>query len=310
LERVCTPLWARDEPVPDDFVTTHEGEIEAILCGYWAYGDVTRFPRLKAVIETGGGLPKPESLDYAHCAANGIRVLSCSTAFGPFVAELGLALALSAARNVAETDRAMHGDASENWSHTELGDAFSLYRRTMGLIGFGGLARALRPLLAPFAPKLLVHDPWLTDDYLKSQGVEPVDVDTLLVKAQIIFVLAAPSAENRAFLDRARLEKIRNDAVFVLLSRSHVVDFEALTELVLDGRFRAGIDVFPEEPLPANHPIRQATRAVLTSHRAGTTDEAIAAIGEVVVDDLDAILSDKIPVRCQPYQPEYIRRRG
>ncbi|MGC4043912.1 MAG: NAD(P)-dependent oxidoreductase [Armatimonas sp.] len=310
LEACCELLWARDEPAPDDFVATHAHQIEAILCGYWAYGDVSRFPKLKAIIETGGNLPAPDKLDYAHCFAQGIRVLSCSTAFGPYVAELGLTLAISAARNIGLTDRAMHSDGSENWSHTELGDSFSLYGKPIGLIGYGGLARSLRQLLAPFQPKLMVHDPWLTDSYLESQGVQPVSVETLLTESRVIFVLAAPSADNKAFLDRERLELIRTDAVFVLLSRAHVVDFDALTRLVGAGWFRAGIDVYPEEPLPADHPIRKADKAVLTSHRAGTTEEAIAAIGEVAVDDLAAILSGRIPMRCQAAQPEYLKRRG
>lgn len=310
LNACCTPLWAQDEPATEEFVNAHAHQIEAILCGFWAYGDVKRFPKLKAIIETGGNLPKPDALDYAHCAAEGIRVLSCSTAFGPYVAELGLTLALSAARNIAQTDRAMHTDGSENWSHTDLGDSFSLYDKPVGFIGYGGLARSLRPLLTPFRPDLMVHDPWLTDSYLETQGVRPVSVETLLMESRVIFVLAAPSVENKAFLDRERLELIRPDSVFVLLSRSHVVDFDALTRLVGAGWFRAGIDVFPEEPLAADHPIRKAEKAVLTSHRAGTTNESIAAIGEVVVDDLAAILSGRIPMRCQAAQPEYIKRRG
>ncbi len=303
-------LWAKDDPAPDDFVSAHAETIEAILCGWWAYGDVKNFPNLKVIIETGGGLPAPDKLDYAHCFSRGIRVLSCSTAFGPYVAEMGLALALSAARNVARTDRAMHEGASENWDHTHLDDAFSLYGKTVGLIGFGGLARALRPLLAPFHPTLLVHDPWMTDSYLVSQGVQPVSVETLLSDSRVIFVLAAPSAENRAFLDKPRLELISPDAVFVLLSRAHVVDFDALTELLLAGKFRAGIDVFPDEPLQKDHKIRQAKSATLTSHRAGTTYEALRAIGEVVTDDIEAILTGRIPMRCQPAQPEYLKRRG
>ena len=152
LSSVAELLWAKDEPAPEEFVAEVAPELDAIVGGFWAYGDVARFPRLRAFLESGGSLPDPGKLDYAYCFARGIRVLSCAPAFGPFVAEMGLGLALGAARRIAQADRAFRA-GGENWSHTDVGDAYSLYGKTVGLIGFGGLARALRPLLAPFSPR-------------------------------------------------------------------------------------------------------------------------------------------------------------
>jgi phosphoglycerate dehydrogenase-like enzyme len=314
LTQICEPLWAQDTPAPDDFITAHAHEIEAILHGWWGYGDVRRFPKLRAIIDTGGTLPTPKSLDYAYCFANGIRVQSCSTAFAPYVSEMALGLALSASRLITETDRDFRRN-SENWNHQQFasqtsGEPFSLYDKPVGFIGFGGLARALKPLLAPFRCPISVYDPWITETYLAQQGVTPVSIETLLETSRVIFVLATPSAENGAFLHRGLLEKIRPSAVFILISRASVVDFDALTELLTQGKFRAGIDVFPEEPFAPDHPIRSLENVVLTSHRAGTTSEAINAIGRVVVNDLEAILTGKIPQETQAAQPEYIRLRG
>jgi phosphoglycerate dehydrogenase-like enzyme len=98
--------------------------------------------------------------------------------------------------------------------------------------------------------------------------------------------------------------------VFLLLSRSHVVDFDALTELLAAGRFRAGIDVFPQEPLPKDHPIRRVKHAVLSSHRAGAIGEGLQNVGHLVADDLEAICSNLVPQRMQLAQPEFIRLRG
>jgi phosphoglycerate dehydrogenase-like enzyme len=88
------------------------------------------------------------------------------------------------------------------------------------------------------------------------------------------------------------------------------VDFDALTELVLEGRFRAAIDVFPEEPLPLDHPIHRAPRAILSSHRAGAHPEALHNIGRLAVRDLEAILRGLPPQEMQVAQPEFIRLRG
>jgi phosphoglycerate dehydrogenase-like enzyme len=240
-------------------------------------------------------------------------VLSCAHAFGPAVAEMGLGLALACARQIAWTDMAFR-TGEPNWSHTkfptEIGDTFTMYGKQVGFIGFGGLARSLQPLLEPFGCPIQVYDPWLTPAYLRTQAVTPVDLDTLLATSRFIFVLAVPGAGNKALLSREKLSLIRRDAVFLLLSRAHVVDFDALTELLAEGRFRAGIDVFPQEPLPKDHPIRKVKHAVLSSHRAGAMHEGLQNIGRLVADDLEAIVAGLAPQRMQVAQPEFIRLRG
>ena len=83
-----------------------------------------------------------------------------------------------------------------------------------------------------------------------------------------------------------------------------MVDFDALTDLVLQGRFKAAIDVFPQEPLAADHPIRRAKGAVLSAHRAGSVQEGLWEIGAMVVDDLEAIVRGLPPQRLQQAQHE------
>ncbi len=306
-------IWGKDEPMPEAEIEKVRGEIVAIICGNWRHGDVNRFPRLRAILEAGGGFPSPKDLDYTACFSRSIHVLSCAPAFAPAVAELGLGLALACTRQIAWTDRAFR-QAEPNWSHTtfatDLGTPFTLYGKQVGFIGFGNLARALKPLIEPFGCPIQAFDPWLTDSYLRGQKVTPVDLDTLLSTSKIIFVLAVPSVSNRGMLNREKLSLIRPDAAFILLSRSHLVDFAALTELVLAGRFQAGIDVYPQEPLPKDHPIRKANYAVLSSHRAGANPEALQNIGRIVADDIEAICSDRVPQAMQQAQPEYIRLRG
>ncbi len=309
LSALCDLLWARDEPMPDAAIDDVCDEVVAIICGRWRYGNVARFPRLRAIIEVGGSHPSPQDLNYAHCFKNSIRVLSCAPAFGPAVAEMGLGLALAAARQIPHTDAGIRA-GSANWSHTEPSDTFTLYEKSVGFIGFGGLARCLQPLLAPFRCPIRAFDPWLTDAYLKSQNVEPASLEQVLGDCRFVFVLAVPSADNRALIDRVQLEKLRRDAVFVLLSRAHVVDFEALTDLLSAGRFRAAIDVYPQEPFPDTHRLCRLPNVVLSSHRAGAIDEALRRIGRLVTRDMEAILKGLPPQELQAAHPEFIRMRG
>jgi phosphoglycerate dehydrogenase-like enzyme len=135
-----------------------------------------------------------------------------------------------------------------------------------------------------------------------------MELAQLLETSQVIFVLAVPSSENRSLLSRELLERIQPGAVLVLISRAHLVDFEALTELVLAGRFKAAIDVFPNEPLAPDHPIRQAPGALLSAHRAGSVKEGLWEIGQMVVDDLEVIIRGLPPRRMQAALPQLVKR--
>jgi phosphoglycerate dehydrogenase-like enzyme len=146
LHSFAEVIWERDEPMPLEEISKHREDVVAIAAGHWRHGDIADFPRLGAFLELGGGFPSPDSIDYDTCFARGIRVLSCAPAFGPAVAEMGLAMALASARQLVETDRDLRVGKA-NWSHTELGDPFLLYDKPVGFIGFGGLARALKPLI-------------------------------------------------------------------------------------------------------------------------------------------------------------------
>ena len=216
-------------------------------------------------------------------------------------------MAIAAARDITGGDRAMRAGTEQYLHHGNIG-TFSLYNQPVGFIGYGGLARALQPLLTPFACDINVYDPWIGRGYLQRQSVTPVDLDTLLSTSRLIFVLAVPSSENRALLSRAKLALIQQDAILVLISRAHVIDFDALTEALLAGQFRAAIDVFPQEPLAPNHPIRTVENAILSAHRAGSVREQMWALGEMVVDDLEAIALGVPPRRMQLAEPELVAR--
>jgi phosphoglycerate dehydrogenase-like enzyme len=308
LREMAEVVWARDDPMPAAEAEAVLPEAVAVVTSGWRYGPeaLGRAPRLRAILDVSGGWPA--SLDYEACFARGIRVLGSAWAFGPQVAEMALGMAIAAAREIAAGDAAMRA-GSEKWLHAGNETTFLLYGKPVGFIGFGGLARSLRPLLAPFGCPIRVYDPWVTPSAIRRQGCEPVPLEELLAASRVIFVLATPTSGNRALLDRERLELIRPDAVVVLISRAHLVDFDALTELLLAGRFKAAIDVFPTEPLPKEHPIRGAPGVVLSAHRAGSVAEGLQEIGRAVMDDLEAILAGLPPSCMQQAQPELIRRR-
>jgi phosphoglycerate dehydrogenase-like enzyme len=307
LRAVARVVWAKDEPMPLDQFRAALPEAEAIVCSSWRYGDdaLDAAPKLRAIVSVSGAFLL--DLDTDKCHERRIRVLSASPAFGPQVAEMALGMALACSREIVIGDRAMR-NGEEKWLHEGNASTFLLYGKPVGFIGYGALARNLRPLLAPFGCPISVYDPWLSPGYLRHLGVEPVGLEDLLEKSKVIFVLAVPTVENRALLTRELLERIQPGAVLALISRAHVVDFDALTDLVVAGRFKAAIDVFPTEPMPLDHPIRRAPNVVLSAHRAGSVPEGLLDIGEMVVDDLEAVLRGLPPQRMLSLQPELATR--
>lgn len=300
-------VWGRDEPMPDDAFRAALPDAFAVVSAGWRYGPVLDLAEnLRAILTVSGGWP-PE-LDYGRCFARGIRVLSAAPAFAGAVAEMALGLALACSRDIVGGDRAMRS-GEERWLSAGEGlGTFPLAGKRVGFVGFGNIGRALRDLIAPFRCELVAHDPWLTDAYLQEERVQPTDLPHLLESSRVIFVLATPTSENRALLSRELLERVPPDSVVVLVSRAHVVDFDALTELVLAGRFRAAIDVFPTEPLDPEHPIRSAPGVVLSPHRAGLVQEALWELGRYVVDDLEALIRGLPPRRMQLAEPELATR--
>lgn len=306
LASLAEIAWGRDEPLPMAEARALLPGAQAAVCCDWPFGDLLAIAeQLRAVLDVSGSFPR--ALDYAQCHTRQIRVLSAAPAFARQVAEMALGMALAASREIVAGDAAMRA-GTESWLHAGNRTTFMLYGQPVGFIGYGNLARALRALLAPFGCPIAVYDPWLGDGYLRSEGLEPCDLATLLARSRVIFVLAVPSSENRALLTADMLALIQPGAVLALMSRAHVADFEALTELVLAGRFKAAIDVFPTEPLPLDHPIRRAAGVVLSAHRAGSVPAGLWEIGQMVVDDLEAILRGLPPRRMQAAEPELAGR--
>jgi phosphoglycerate dehydrogenase-like enzyme len=266
---------------------------------------LARAPKLKAVINIEGNFA--QNVDYPQCFRRGIQLLSIAPVFAQPVAEMALGMALDLARGITRADRLMRA-GQELYGLAGSRDCFVLNRETVGFIGCGNLGRSLIPLLAPFRPRLLIHDPWLPDNLVRELGGEPASLERVLGEPRVIFALAGVTEENRGLLSRARLETIRGDAVFLLMSRAGLVDFEAFLDLVEAGCFRAATDVFPEEPAPADARARRIPGLLLSAHRAGGLPSALAAIGEMVVDDLGLILRGLPPQRLQSARPETVGR--
>lgn len=248
-----------------------------------------------------------DNMDYDHCFAHGIHVLTTGRVFAVPVAEIGLGLALALERNICGADRAFRA-GRELWGGDGNLEARLISGGEVGFVGFGDLGRALHRLLAGFRARIRVFDPWLPPGLLSELGVEPAPLERVLSESNVIFVVASVTSDNSGFLGPEEFAAMRKGASFVLLSRAGVVDFEALMAAVRSGHIRAASDVFPEEPLPRDHPVRSLEGFVLSAHRAGALDAAFKQMGRMVLDDMALMTRGLPPVSCRRAERETVRR--
>ncbi|AZO22788.1 MULTISPECIES: hydroxyacid dehydrogenase [unclassified Mesorhizobium] len=247
------------------------------------------------------------NMPYETLFARGIHVVTTGLVFAEPVAELGLAMALNLARNIVDADLAFR-QGKELWGGDGNQKARLLSGADVGIIGFGDLGRALNRLLSGFRTRTRVYDPWLPPSVLVEHGVEPASLDKVLSESDFVFVVASVTSENQGFLGADAFAKMRKGAAFILLSRAGVVDFAALMAAVKSGHIVAASDVFPEEPLAKDHPVRALPGFLRSAHRAGALDVAFKRMGDMVLEDMDLVDRGLPPMRSKRAERETVSR--
>ncbi len=247
------------------------------------------------------------NVDYDRCFERGIHVLTTSSVFAQPVAEIGLGFALSLLRDIPAADRSFR-EGTEIYGLDGNLDCRLLSECEIGFIGFGDLGHALMRLIRPFNAPARIHDPWLPASHIAAAGAEPADLDTVLSESDVIFVVASVTDTNKGFLGAREFARMRPGASFILLSRAGVVDFDAMMAAARSGHIRIATDVFPKEPLPADHPVRTLPHAILSAHRAGALDSVFTRMGEMVLEDM-ALMDQSLPPRsCKRAERETVSR--
>ncbi|HEX2556106.1 MAG TPA: hydroxyacid dehydrogenase [Microvirga sp.] len=264
-----------------------------------------RLRSLRCVFNVEGNLVG--NMPYETLFERGIHVVTTGAVFAEPVAEMGIALALNLARGIIPADEDFRR-GREVWGRRSNEGARLLGGSDVGIIGFGDLGRALNRLLAGFRPRVRVYDPWLPPSILVEHGTEPASLDAVLSGSDFVFVMAAVTTENRGFLAAPDFARMREGAALILLSRADAVDFDDLMEAVRSRRIVAASDVFPEEPLPLDHPVRSLDGFIRSAHRAGGLPSALRRMGDMVLEDMDLMDRGLPPMRCKRAERETASR--
>ncbi len=201
--------------------------------------------------------------------AAGVEVLDVSDATTAAVVEWVVGAMILGTRRMDEFDRRLKG--GDLWAEPGRRETRLLSESVVGLVGVGRVGRVVAERLTPFGPTLLGYDPYLDPTIAATAGVRLVPLDELLSTSDIISLHLPVTAETRGRIGAAELARLRDGTILVNAGRAALLDREAFLAELRTGRFRAYLDVFDEEPLPLDDPLRTLENVFLTPHIAGDT---------------------------------------
>jgi len=249
---------------------------------------IGKLPKLKLLVTHGR---RNAALDMAALAERGITVCGTGYGFSMATVELAWGLILSLAKGIPMEDRGMR---EGEWG---LGLPSGLADKTLGVLGLGDLGGGVARVGQAIGMNVIAWSQNLTDERCMEMGVRRVDKDTLFRESDVLSVHVVLSDRTRGLVGAPELALMKPTALLINTSRGPIVDETALIEALRSGAIAgAGIDVYDQEPLPADHPLRRLPNTVLTPHIGGRTRENFIARYRDCLEDVKAWLDGK-PVR-------------
>ncbi len=233
-------------------------------------------PKLRWIGRAGAGL---DNIDVATAKARGIEVLNVPGANAVAVAELVLGLLLSLIRHLPAADASVRRG---EWDKSRFMGR-ELRGMTLGIVGLGKIGSAVARRALGFEMICVGHDPLVSDVAARALGVEPLTMDTLLSRADILTLHVPITAETRGMIGAAQIGRMPRGAILVNAARGGLVDEAALLAALETGALSgAALDVFAHEP-PKESLLLSHPRVVMTPHIGAATVEAQEAVGEEIV---------------------------
>ncbi|MDJ0992552.1 MAG: C-terminal binding protein [Dinoroseobacter sp.] len=284
------PVGAEEEAVP----ALRALDPVAILVRERAITDaeLVACPNLKAVVRYGVGV---DNVDLRSASRRRVHVANIPD-YGAEneVSEHALALYLAVQRRIPERDRDVRAG---RWG---IGQAAPIPNRENAILGLVGCGRigleAARKFRALGFNRVLVFDPFLTDEAAKDALVELVDLQTLCSLADVVSLHAPLTAETHHILNADLIALMKPSAIVVNVSRGGLVDEHALSSALIEGRlFGAGVDVFEHEPLVGDNPLLDAPNTILSDHTAWYSERSVAVLQRNAAQEVQRVLSGQPP---------------
>ncbi|MGW6769094.1 hydroxyacid dehydrogenase [Streptomyces sp. NPDC055037] len=278
-------------PVLDDFTTDRAratlADVEILVTG-WGCPPLDQAvldlaPRLRAVAHTAGTI---RGHITEACWERGIEVSSAAAANALPVAEYTVAMILLSGKRALERARDYRG-ARDRDDWLGMDGAVGNYGRTVGILSASLIGRRVIELLRPYDFRLLLHDPYVSDEEAAALGVRPVGLGDLFAHSDTVSVHTPLLPATRGLVSRELLTSMRPDSVLINTARGAVVDQDALTDVLGEKRIRAVLDVTEPETLPPDHPLWTCENALITPHLAGSQGNETRRLADLALGEVE-----------------------
>jgi D-3-phosphoglycerate dehydrogenase / 2-oxoglutarate reductase len=253
--------------------------------------DVIRsLSRCRVIARYGIGL---DTIDIPEATSKGIVVTNVPDYCIDEVSDHALALILSLVRRVVVLDRSVRAGG---WDLAPARPVHRLRGRTLGLVGFGRIARRLAEKTTAIGFRAMAFDPYVSAESMASAGVESGDLDRVLAESDVVSIHAPLTEGSRHLIGLPELRLMKPDAFLVNTSRGPLVDLDALRTVVEEGHLAgAGLDVLEVEPPDPNDPLLRHPRVVVTPHAAFYSEEATVEQQRKAAEQVVAALAGETP---------------
>jgi D-3-phosphoglycerate dehydrogenase len=253
-------------------------------------------PNLKAIGRAGVGV---DNIDVPAATERGIVVVNSPEGNTVAACEQTWALLLSAARKTADAVASLR---SGEWKRSQF-VGVELYGKTLAVIGLGKIGREVAKRARAFEMQVIAYDPFLSRAQAEKIGVELLDLDEALSRADFVTLHLPLTKDTRNLIGKKQLAKMKPTAFLVNVARGGLVnEAELIESLKSDWLSGAALDVFSEEPLPSDSPLFDCPRLILTPHLGASTLEAQIGVAVDVAEQLLDILNGK-PARSAVNMP-------
>lgn len=249
-------------------------------------------PNLLCVSSTGAGF---DPVDLAACTQAGVAVVSQIGANAGAVAEMAIGLMLSVSRRIAESDRLLR--SARGYSRESL-MGHDLAGKVLGLVGIGHAGTYTATLARAFGMQVLAYDPFVSDEEVRRRGAQPVGLNALIVKADIVSLHCPRNPQTLHLFDVAEFAAMKPGALFISTARGGIHNEQALAAALQCGHLAgAGLDVWEPEPPALDHPLLALPNVVATYHTAGVSHEGRRNVAAQAADQVIGLLAGQQPAR-------------
>jgi D-3-phosphoglycerate dehydrogenase len=266
----------------DALLNTYAGPITADVMG--------RMPKCRIIARYGIGV---DTIDLDAATAAGIIVTNNPTYCIEEVAEHTMSLLLTCARKVVFYDRLVR---SGRWEVPPGKPLFRLAGSTLGLVGFGNIARQVAVRAAAFGMNVLYSDPFVKDGQFDVPG-KGADLDTVLAQSDFVSIHPPLTTHTRKMIGDEALSKMKRSAWIINCARGPIVDTEALVRALDAGKIAgAALDTTDPEPLPNPHPLRGRENVIINPHVAWYSEQAMVGLQAGAPGEVRRVLTGEWPV--------------